>query len=158
LAIKHDPTLFDDRTFSGLNTLFNPALSSHLSAFYEDKRATAILLHHDEIDLLRLELAKHVARMYMKCMRLGSSKCKAVSKGEVLGDHCLGTKYVDVVQSGQTISNMFDHRPNEQKCFTMFDQMFDVFHISSNTRSNTITNTIFYYYSAYNNRTKQSIG
>ena len=93
-----------------------PCQVSHLSAFNEDKKATAILLYHDEINLLRLKLAKHVAWMYMKCMRLGSNKCKALFKREMLGDHCLGTKYVDDAQSGQTISNMFDHRPNEQKC------------------------------------------
>ena len=34
--------------------------------------------------------------------------------------HCFVTKQVDVVLSGQTVSDMFERT----KCFTMFDQMF----------------------------------
>ena len=42
----------------------------------------------------------------------------------------LVAKDVDVVPSGQTVTNMFYHRPNKQtNCFTMFDQLFDVLQI-----------------------------
>ena len=41
-------------------------------------------------------------------------------------EKCLVARDVDVVRSGQTVTNMFYHRPKGTKCFTMFDQLFDV--------------------------------
>lgn len=42
----------------------------------------------------------------------------------------LVAKDVDVLPSGQTVTNMLYHRPNKQtNCFTMFDQLFDFLQI-----------------------------
>lgn len=43
--------------------------------------------------------------------------------------HCLVTKQVDFLLSGQTVSYKFERT----KCFTVFEQIFDVGQILSNT-------------------------
>ena len=46
--------------------------------------------------------------------------------------HCLVTKLADVVLSGQMVSNMFDHRPNEQNVLSKSLSTFKFYQTRSN--------------------------